>query len=218
MCKQHEWLKMNNRIINDPVYGELWEHYVNRIEETIGKALESHSRTLALRFDLRLPEIDNESFGGTDSKAITRFFQSLKEQIKADALRKKKNNKRSHPTSVRYVWAREFEQRGIKPHYHILLLLNKDTYCAPGKYDPDIHNLAFMIKDAWCRALWLEQSNFMRDHHLAHFPVEPFVWLDINRSDLNDSYQKLRHRSLYLAKVRSKHKEDGYRNFGTSQN
>lgn len=217
MCKQHEWLKMNNRIINDPVYGELWEHYVIRIEETIGKALESHSRTLALRFDLRLPDIDHENFGGTDSKAITRFFQSLKEQIHADLLRKKKNNKRSHPTSIRYAWAREFEQRGIKPHYHILLLLNKDTYCVPGKYDSELHNLAFMIKEAWCRALRLGEDYLLRAHPLAHFPKDPFVWLDINKPDLNESYQILRHRSLYLAKVRSKHNEDGFRNFGTSQ-
>lgn len=74
-------------IINTDSYGTLNPHYVKRIQDTIDKALNDYPRTMILRVDLRLPEMDNGLYN-FDSGIVTRFTVSLKAQIEADLLKK----------------------------------------------------------------------------------------------------------------------------------
>ncbi|HAN8831887.1 TPA: inovirus Gp2 family protein, partial [Escherichia coli] len=42
-----------------------------------------------------------------------------------------------------------------RKHYHVILLLNKDTWCSLGDFS-EPSSLAAMIQEAWCSALHLE--------------------------------------------------------------
>lgn len=208
---------MDRTIIVDERYGPLWRHYVVRMEETLQKALIAHPRTLALRIDLHFPEFDDVLCATTDSQVITRCMASLRSQLTAQWHRKSQSGDRIHRTDLRYIWAREFDWFGVKPHFHILLLLNKDAYMSPGNYQSDETNLATMIMAAWYRALRLAIPADPKVRSLVKFPANPCYWLDANSDNLESVYLDLMFRVKYMAKVRSKHHDDGYRLFGCTQ-
>lgn len=202
-------------------HGRLSQYHLNRIEQTINKSLQQHHRTLAIRVDLHVPYNpqlndmpDAYSFANTDASVISRFTASLKAKIAADLNMKKRQGIRVHNTTVRYIWAREFCPTTFAIHYHVVLLLNKDTYAFLGKYTAAEGNLASMINDAWYSALGLE---FDDSGALVYFPDNPCYWLDINSSDFDTSYRDLVYRASYLAKIETKLQDDNQRNFGYSQ-
>lgn len=181
-------------------------HWQQRIADTFNCALNAYTRVLALRVDLRLPD----SPAATDAAAISRFTDSLKARIDAYFQRKRREGKRVWSTTLRFVWAREFGEIKGKKHYHVVLLLNRDTWCGPGDYqDPD--SLAGMIKQAWCSALKVDaQAHAV----LARFPASPVSWL--TRGDEAQLQQALLQAS-YLAKLETKATGDSERNFGCSR-
>jgi hypothetical protein len=67
---------------------------------------------------------------------ISRFTDSLKARITALQARQRREGKRVWPTTLRFVWAREFGEIKGKKHYHAVLLLNRDTWCGPGITGP----------------------------------------------------------------------------------
>ncbi|STI14933.1 malate transporter [Escherichia coli] len=129
-------------------YNPFWQQ---RIRETVLRALDVHPRLTALRVDLRLPDVP----AATDAAVISRFINALKARINAYQKRKRREGKRVHPTTLHYAWAREFGELKGKKHYHLLLLVNRDTWCRAGDYRAP-RSLAGMIKQAWCSALgWM---------------------------------------------------------------
>ncbi|MDS2077023.1 inovirus Gp2 family protein [Escherichia coli] len=184
-------------------YNPFWQQ---RIRETVLRALDVHPRLTALRVDLRLPDVP----AATDAAVISRFINALKARINAYQKRKRREGKRVHPTTLHYAWAREFGELKGKKHYHLLLLVNRDTWCRAGDYrDPG--SLAGMIKQAWCSALGVDTG----DHTtLVHFPVRPAVWLA--RND-DTGFQQVLERADYLAKESTKAYGTGERNFGCSR-
>ncbi len=89
-------------------YNPFWQQ---RIRETVRHALDVHPRLTALRVDLRLPDVP----AATDAAVISRFINALKARIDAYQKRKHREGKRVHPTTLHYVWAREFgECKGKK--------------------------------------------------------------------------------------------------------
>ena len=216
--------------INTASYGTLNERYVTRIKETLDKCIEEYPRTMVLRLDLHFPS-DKQKTYRKDSTLVTKFIASLKSQIDAEYKRKDKNRVRVHKTSIRYIWAREVSElkyRGIlednvQPiHYHVALMLNKDAYAYPGTfYEQDgryVHNLSFMIMEAWVRALNLHREEEHKKYYsLVHFPQNPYYHLNNNHPDFDSELPPVIDRLLYLAKVYSKDSSDGFRNFGCSQ-
>ncbi|MCE1613515.1 MULTISPECIES: inovirus Gp2 family protein [Enterobacter] len=177
-----------------------------RIADTFHCALNAYTRVLALRVDLRLPDTPSAS----DAAVISRFTDSLKARIAALQARQRREGKRVWPTTLRFVWAREFGEIKGKKHYHVVLLLNRDTWCGPGDYQ-DPGSLAGMIKQAWCSALKVDaQAHAV----LARFPASPVSWL--TRGDEVQLQQALLQAS-YLAKLETKATRDGERNFGCSR-
>lgn len=206
--------------INTNSYGLLNRNYVKRIQDTITKTLNEYPRTMILRVDLRLPEIELGSHS-TDSGLITRFVVSLKAQIEADLLKKKNAGKRVHPCRVRHIWAREFNQCG-KKHYHVALLFNREAYAYPGSYSPTdgnySHNLALMIMEAWVRVLGLNSElNYQQYYSLVEFPANGYYHLSKKGNDFTTQHSDVTDRVNYLAKEYSKDNSDGQRNFGCSQ-
>src|SRR5699024_1781605 len=126
-------------------YNPFWQQ---RIRETVRHALNVHPRLTALRVDLRLPDVP----AATDAAVISRFINALKARIDAYQKRKHREGKRVHPTTLHYVWAREFGECKGKKHYHLMLLVNRDTWCRAGDYRAP-GSLAGMIEQA-CAVPW----------------------------------------------------------------
>ncbi|WP_449543754.1 inovirus Gp2 family protein [Enterobacter ludwigii] len=184
-------------------YEPYWQQ---RIADTFNCALNAYTRVLALRVDLRLPDTP----AATDAAVISRFTDALKSRIDALQMRQRREGKRVWPTTLRFVWAREFGEIKGKKHYHAVLLLNRDTWCGPGDYQ-DPETLAGMIKRAWCSALKVDAGAHAV---LARFPKSPVSWL--TRGDDAQLQQALLQAS-YLAKLETKATGDGERNFGCSR-
>ena len=184
-------------------YNPFWQQ---RIRETVLHALNVHPRLTALRVDLHLPDVP----AATDAAVISRFINALKARIDAYQKRKHREGKRVHPTTLHYAWAREFGVFRGKKHYHLLLLVNRDTWCRAGDYrDPG--SLAGMIEQAWCSALGVDAGCYAT---LVHFPVRPAVWLEL---DDDAGLRDMLKRADYLAKEYTKVNGTGERNFGCSR-
>ncbi|MEM0880969.1 inovirus-type Gp2 protein [Escherichia coli] len=179
-------------------YNPFWQQ---RIRETVRHALNVHPRLTALRVDLRFPDVP----AATDAAVISRFINALKARIDAYQKRKHREGKRVHPTTLHYVWAREFGECKGKKHYHLMLLVNRDTWCRAGDYRAP-ESLAGMIKQAWCSALGVDVGCHAT---LVHFPAWPAVWLA--RND-DTGFQQVLERADYLAKEHTKAHCTGERN------
>jgi hypothetical protein len=88
-------------ILMSYTYDPFWQQ---RIADTFSCALNAYTRLLALRVDLRLPDTPAAS----DTAVISRFTDSLKARITALQARQRREGKRVWPTTLRFVWAREF--------------------------------------------------------------------------------------------------------------
>ncbi len=175
-------------------------------------AITEHKRTFAVRVDLRLPDYSN-TVDLNSNDVCTRFIASLTAQIKADAIRKKREGKNPHPSSVRFIWARE-KNTAHKQHYHWVLLFNKDRYHCTGKIDIGNDNLFTRITAAWASALSLPFNEALR---LVHLPKNAHYYLDANNTNFTADYSSLYRRASYLAKLNTKQYGLGQRCFGYSQ-
>ncbi|PHI30971.1 inovirus Gp2 family protein [Budvicia aquatica] len=200
-------LNMNHGLLN--------KYHLNRFEEVIQRTLKDTSRVMAFRLDLRLPDgaLDIDK----DSAVITRFFASLRAQIKAHELRNKKRGIRVYPCNLQYLWVREFGLEKNKKHYHLLILVNKDAYYSPGdisgKLDTKRGVLTLMAIKAWLRALKLSDESY---RSLVYLP-SAYYHLKKQEGLNSQVYRDLIYHTSYMAKLATKSSEDGERNFGCSQ-
>ncbi|ROL12210.1 hypothetical protein BFD65_26730 [Escherichia coli] len=216
-------------------YNPFWQQ---RIRETVRHALNVHPRLTALRVDLRFPDVP----AATDAAVISRFINALKARIDAYQKRKHREGKRVHPTTLHYVWAREFGECKGKKHYHLMLLVNRDTWSTTLHYvwarefgeckgKKHYHLMLLVNRDTWCRAgdyrapeslagmikqAWCSALGVDVGCHatLVHFPAWPAVWLA--RND-DTGFQQVLERADYLAKEYTKAHCTGERNFGCSR-
>ncbi|HCD7237392.1 inovirus Gp2 family protein [Klebsiella oxytoca] len=180
---------------------------------------EKHNRIYALRADFRFAQahVPGEPdmpicFQKDDEKAITRAIESLKSQLREEH---KRSGRAGKPSPLGYIWARE-RVTGERPHYHLVLLFDKDVYGYLGNYTkPDADNMATRIQKAWCSAIDLDYPYYASR---VEFPENHSAWF--TRQDaltLSPDYYDFLLRVAYMAKEYSKDFHDGYRNFGTSQ-
>ena len=150
--------------MNQPIHNACW---LSRFESILNSALAQHRAVSLIRVDLRFPEYMPATIMDTDldSAVISRFFESLKAKIQAYQRKKRRANQRVHATSLGYFWCREFGKMYGRKHYHVILLLNKDTWCSLGDFS-EPSSLATMIQEAWCSALHLEP---WQGNGLVHF-------------------------------------------------
>lgn len=182
-------------------------------------ALVQNNRILAIRTDPRfaLSHVPGEPdlpicFQRDDAQAITRFFDSLKSQLRADHNRSRRPG---DPTLPSYGWCRE-RDTSEHPHYHLMLLFNGDAYRYLGNYkDRNGDNMATRIQKAWCSAVGLAHEDYAT---LAEFPPNAvYRFSRFDALDRSPVYWGFLIRLAYLAKTRTKDVHSGYRNFGTSQ-
>ena len=189
--------------------GPLSPYYLDRILTVINRALADHPRTLAIRFDLHLPY----GYGDVGSDLMTKFVESLKAQIKADLCRKAAQGKRVHYCNMRYVWVRErFDSDS--PHFHVVILLNHDSYHTLGVYvDDQARNMFSRIRKAWASALRRLPEEIPG---LVHFPANPTYSLNANAPDFWAVKTDLFRRLSYFAKLDTKEYGIHSRSFGCS--
>lgn len=187
--------------------------YIDRIQQTTNTAINCHQRLACFFVTLRFPQ---EGIFRDDSKAISRFFDALKYQINSYIDYKRYSDKRVHPTALHYLWAREFGPKNRHKHYHVVLMLNKDTFHTLGNYKFSIDesgSLLNLIQKAWCSAIALPPEIH---HNLASVPDKhPCMWIENNNPEQRAAVEP---RMFYLAKEFSKQINDGERSFGCSQN
>lgn len=186
--------------------------YLDRLYNTLQRALADHPRHFAVRFDLRFPDDPAvRSQYLSDSSVIKRFCGSLKAKIAHDRARAQRQNGRAHDTTVRYVWSREYSNDNI-PHYHFLLLLNRDAYWTLGRLGSEQENMANRIESAWASALGLLDT---KKRGLIHF-CENGVYR-VDRAADDSTFEALFHRASYLCKAQTKHYGDHSHAFGASR-
>lgn len=211
-------------------HGPLVEEYLCRIKQTLDFALLEHPRTFAVRVDLRLPRLHPYQQSGL----MARFIGSLRAQVDADLLCRRREGKRVHDTAVRYVWTCE-QKDSDQVHYHVCLFFNKDTYHQIGALpagasdgaelvDPDVprdlkarkrgKNLAERIVIAWGRALGMEMEQAVG---LVHFPYNCTYRVNARSIAAEGEVAGLFSRISYLAKAKTKQYGMGVRHFGASR-
>ncbi|HBM2886263.1 inovirus Gp2 family protein [Klebsiella aerogenes] len=194
-------------------------HMLRRSLDVTSNFSEKHDRIFILRADFRFAQshVAGEPdmptcFQRDDEKAITRAIESLKSQLREEH---KRSGRAGKPSPLGYIWARE-RVTGERPHYHLVLLFNKDVYGYLGDYSkPDADNMGTRIQKAWCSAIGLEYPYYASR---VEFPENHSAWF--TRQDaltLSPDYYGFLLRVAYMAKEYSKDFHDGYRNFGTSQ-
>lgn len=194
--------------------GPFIREHLARLKQTIDLALWQYPRILAFRVDLRYPvgvELPPEAYLNT---AISRFMESFKAKIEHNRACARERSKDAHGCRVRYVWAREIGLGG-RPHYHLLILLNRDAYYTLGRLQSANQNMISRLHEAWASALRLpiEQVD-----GLVNFPAD--ATYRIHRpfcSDEVDELFPLFRRASYLCKSASKAYGDRQRSFDTSQ-
>ena len=118
-------------------YGPMNYTYLRRSLDVVSDTLARCPRVYALRIDLRFavesPDDDADTLTclqRSDPSVITRFMESLKSQLRADHYRQKR---RGTPSLPAFIWCRE-QDSSASPHYHLMLLFNKDVYAFLGDY------------------------------------------------------------------------------------
>ncbi|MGR6749000.1 inovirus Gp2 family protein [Aeromonas veronii] len=206
----------NLRVVVEAKYGEISSEQLKTSVEVIASFLNKHPRVFSVCVDLRFPHIPvmddpdmPTGFPPEVEEVITCFFASLKSQIQALRHRKGQTGKRFF---LGYIWVKE-QVTSQYPHYHVVLLFNRDDYGYLGDYSNfDADNMATRIRKAWCRALRLAYPDYAS---LVHFPRDAEYRFDHRDAVLhNDNFYKFLVRIWYLFKLRSK--VEGERNFGRS--
>lgn len=186
-------------------YGEISSVQLKRAIEVIDDFLRVFPRVFAIRVDLHFPQMVSVDapdmptcFPRADAKAITRFFASLEGQLLAEHRRK---GKQGTPAPFGYIWVKEQDASDF-PHYHLILLFNKDDYAFLGSYaSSDANNMVGRIRKAWCSALQLSPSAYQA---LVHFPANQYWLTRVDATLDNENYYAFLLRIAYFFKLHSK--------------
>ena len=217
MLRHHQ--NSNLIIHNEPSYhglpiqvekGPFILQYLERLDRTIGQALEQHARVFVFRVDLRLSAVLEQYGGEYTNQVFERFIASFKAKIKHNRDKARKENKYAHDSSVRYVWAREVGQHG-KPHYHVAIFLNYDAFNALGKYESGRDNMFNRLQEAWASALALPVDAV---RGLVEVPRNATYSL---RRDDPQGQKDFFYRASYLCKAATKVYGSGQHGFGSSR-
>ncbi|EMI4100478.1 inovirus Gp2 family protein [Citrobacter youngae] len=208
-------VEIASRKYRSPIDLNILNPLLNMVYGTLMK----NNRILGIRTDSRFAQshVPGEPdlpicFQRDDEQAITRFYESLKSQLRADHNRSRRPG---DPTLPSYGWCRE-RDTSVHPHYHLVLLFNADVYGYLGNYQElNAKNMATRIQKAWCSAIGLAHEDYFT---LAEFPPNAvYRFSRLDALERNPVYWNFLVRLAYLAKTRTKDVHSGYRNFGTSQ-
>ena len=178
--------------------GPFVKKYLNKIIDVVEMSLDEHPRTFAFRIDLRFPSsLSLPEIIKLEKRLIERFIASLRAKVRHARNTAKRTNPKMHRTNVRYLCTREIGEQG-RPHYHLVIFLNRDAFNTLGKYSLERNNLYSRLIGAWESALGLESG---AGEGLVNIPVNAVYQIS---ADDADSQNKLFHRASYMAKAATK--------------
>ncbi|MDP3977052.1 MAG: inovirus Gp2 family protein [Pseudomonas sp.] len=194
--------------------GPFIREYLSDLKHTTELAMAEYPRVLAFRVDLRFPQgIELPDYAYTN-QVISWFFESFTKKIQYDRERARTKSRYARGCKVRYVWSRE-TPRGGMPHYHLLILLNRDAYYTMGRLCSERVNMISRMQESWAGALRLSVDQV---RGLVHIPENAEYRIDRNvRRGEVDELPALFYRASYLCKVATKTYGDRQRGFGTSR-
>lgn len=184
--------------------------YLQRLHQTMNRAIDQYRRVFAFRIDLHHPPGSIPHDLSNDNQIIERFIESFKAKIRHNRQLALRENKYAHDTVVRYVWTREVGQHG-RPHYHLTILLNFDAFSTLGTYSLGRDNMFNRLHEAWASALGLLSGSVVG---LVHIPENPYY--PLHRDD-SQSIAKFFYRASYLCKSATKSFGNGSHGFGASR-
>ena len=167
---------------------------LDKIIRVMNASLKDYPRTFAFRVDLRMPRLLS-SF--TESRLIERFISSFKEKVRHARIRARRDGY-AHDTCVRYLWAREIGDHSGRPHFHLIIFVNRDAYNCLGRYRLGNSNLYSRMVEAWASALRIEPEDAVG---LVHIPRAALYSVSANNPD---SQNELFYRASYMAKAATK--------------
>lgn len=190
-----------------PVYtkkGPLIRQQLDATYNTMALTCNDYSRVLGVRCDLRYPANRPLPPNAHTNEILKKFFEALNGRIERN------REGKAHDTSLRYTWAREYDEGGSRPHYHVAMLMNGYAYRTLGLFLEGRDNMYWRICESWASALGipLEEAK-----GLVHIPKNPVYHID---TDPN-AFAKFFYRASYLCKVDSKRFGGWCHVFGTSQ-
>ena len=189
--------------------GPLVEDYLSRALYVARLALLKHPRTFAFRVDLRFPS-DWDFGDSSGNEPLERFFASLRAKILHNRKLRAEESEHAHSTALSYVWCREIGEQGV-PHYHLVIVLNRDAFFKLGKFKIGRKNLYNLLVEAWASSLGLLAQEAVG---LVHIPENHAYKLT---SDDRDTFNDFFYRVSYLCKAETKQFGDGSHSFGTSR-
>lgn len=185
--------------------------YVKTLRKVIYRALTQVNRVFAVRLDLRFPRFYEPGDGYTlDNGYIRRFFERLEQSLESDRSDAIQQGKQAHPIHLHYLWAREYDRQETRPHFHVVILLNRAAYRNLGKYEPGSRMLMTRAVEAWAGALGFRPEEC---EGLVHVPENPNYVIE---RDSGNGIPELFERVSYLCKNESKCR-DGFHAFGSSR-
>ncbi len=188
------------------VDAEQVKEYLDRLLYVINNATQDFTRVFAVRVDLRCAGPTGDIISG--NQVMERFKKALDSRLDSYQKRRVSQGKRVYRSVVRMVWARE-QDESLVPHFHVLLLLNRELFHSLGEYHSASGSLMTMIRDAWYSALDIQ---LYLAPGLVYIPANAEYYL--NRSDHYAQLPDLFFRASYLCKVDTKCFGQGHQNFG----
>lgn len=213
------------RLYVDPIYqgfdvmqhekGPLIENYLESSLRILHHCVQQQHLTFAIRIDLRFPADMPYCHLHTDNRVLTRFFRHLRYELQRDRLK--------YPVNLRYIWARE-QAESDKPHYHLMLLLNKNAIHTLGTKAPDDKreysrsNLYHRLSRAWLKAMGFagDDPRFGQLVNVSRDQTRRRYWSIILHRDDQMAMSEAVYMASYLCKAYSKHFAQGVRVFDTS--
>lgn len=133
------------------------EQHLDGLYATIISALNQHHRTLAVRFDLKVPlsgipiEVDNP---------IKRFIDAVRARINTHLKQKFKREGRFRSCRLRYAVKVEQKVIALHEHYHVILFVNNDVFrCIQNLGPNDNSALGKIIRDSWHSVAKLDERS-----------------------------------------------------------
>jgi len=194
--------------------GPFITEYLCRLKRVIDATLAQYPRVLAFRVDLRLPSRIALPEHAYTNEVISRFIESFKAKIEHNRGKAREHNQYAHDSKVRYVWAREVGEGG-RPHYHLLILLNRDAFYSIGRLQSDVPNMISRMEEAWASALGL---SLFQVNGLVHIPENESYRVNqrVPSGEVNELVP-LFYRASYLCKSATKSYGDRLHGFGASR-
>ena len=156
-------------LCNNPDHGALIQNQLDRLIDLFERVRHNNQRTLAVRFDLYIPNDPNLSDLDHDSRRLKRFWRNLNSELEAARL--------ANPPKLEYAWAREIGSTAHKTHFHMLIFLDANSINSLGSPAPSPDHtyadstLAHRIIRSWLAAL--DYPPVYRVGNLINFQKEP---------------------------------------------